>query len=90
MLRSTIIRVDHMCCGMEAKMIRDLLDPMETVAEVKISLTDKRVNVQHRDALTPDELINLLNAKPWARRSSTARSRSRASAAASPTRRRCG
>ena len=63
MLRSTIIRVDHMCCGMEAKMIRDLLDPMETVAEVKISLTDKRVNVQHRDALTPDELINLLNAK---------------------------
>ena len=63
MLRSTIIRVDHMCCGMEAKMIRDLLDPMETVAEVKISLTDKRVNVQHRDVLTPDELINLLNAK---------------------------
>ena len=63
MLRSTIIRVDHLCCGMEAKMIRDLLDPMETVAEVKISLTDKRVNVQHRDVLTPDELINLLNAK---------------------------
>ena len=39
------------------------LHPMETVAEVKISLTDKRVNVQHRDVLTPDELINLLNAK---------------------------
>ena len=69
MLRSTIIRVDHMCCGMEAKMIRDLLDPMETVAEVKISLTDKRVNVQHRDVLTPDELINLLNAKQPAMRS---------------------
>ena len=44
MLRSTVVRVDHLCCGMEAKLIRDMLGPLEAVAEVKISVTDRRVN----------------------------------------------
>ena len=47
-------------------MVRDLLDPMETVAEVKISLTDKRVNVQHRDVLTPDSSSTCSTPSTWA------------------------
>ena len=49
MLRSTIIRVDHLCCGMEAKMI-DLLDPMETVAEVEVRRRQARQRAAPRCA----------------------------------------
>ena len=63
MLRSTIIRVDHLCCGMESKMIRDMLAPLTTVEDVKISLTDRRVNVEHSDELAPETLVEMFNAK---------------------------
>ena len=62
-LRSTIIRVDHLCCGMESKMIRDMLAPLTTVEDVKISLTDRRVNVEHSDELAPETLVEMFNAK---------------------------
>jgi len=62
-LRSSIIRVDHLCCGMESKLIRDMLCPLETVVEVKISLTDRRLNVEHADSLTPEQIVDMLNAK---------------------------
>ena len=63
MLRSTVVRVDHLCCGMEAKLIRDMLGPLEAVAEVKISITDRRVNVEHTDGLAPESIVDMLNRK---------------------------
>ena len=63
MLRSSIIRVDHLCCGMEAKLIRDVLSPLETVADVKISVADRRVSVEHKHELDPDAIVELLNKK---------------------------
>ena len=62
-LRSTVVRVEHLCCGMESKLIRELLSPLDTVAEVKISLTDRRVNVEHDDKLAPEEIVDILNRK---------------------------
>ena len=63
MLRSTVIRVEHLCCGMESKLIRDILAPLETVVDVKISLTDRRVNVEHKDELAPETIVDMLNDK---------------------------
>jgi len=63
MLRSSIIRVDHLCCGMEAKLIRDVLSPLETVVDVKISVADRRVSVEHKHELDPDAIVELLNKK---------------------------
>ena len=63
MLRSTVVRVDHLCCGMESKLIRDLLSPHEAVVDVKISLTDRRVNVEHDEKLAPEAIVDLLNSK---------------------------
>ena len=48
---------------MEAKLIHDILDPVEAVADVKISLSDRRVNVEHTPELSPDEIVGMLNAK---------------------------
>ena len=63
MLRSTVVRVDHLCCGMEAKLIRELLSPIEAVIDVKISVTDRRLNVEHTEQLDPDSILTLLNEK---------------------------
>ena len=63
MLSSTIIRVEHLCCGMESKLIREVLAPLETVVDVKISLTDRRVNVEHKNELAPETIVDMLNAK---------------------------
>ena len=60
---STVIRVEHLCCGMEAKLIREILAPLEAVVDVKISLTDRRVNVEHRDELAPETIVDMLNDK---------------------------
>merc|ERR1719502_724545 len=62
-LRSSVIRVDHLCCGAEAKLIREILDPCDDVVDVKISLSDRRVSVDHTPQLTPDAIVDLLNAK---------------------------
>ena len=60
---STVIRVEHLCCGMEAKLIREILAPLEAVVDVKISLTDRRVNVEHQDELAPETIVDMLNDK---------------------------
>ena len=62
-LRSTVIRVDHLCCGMESKLIRDMLVPLDAVVDVKISLTDRRLNVEHEKALAPEAIVQMLNDK---------------------------
>jgi len=62
-LRSSIIRVDHLCCGMESKLVRDMLCPLDAVADVKISLTDRRLNVEHDGSLAPEQIVDMLNAK---------------------------
>lgn len=62
-LRSSIVRVDHLCCGMEAKLIHDILDVVDAVADVKISLSDRRVSVEHTPELSPDAIVDMLNAK---------------------------
>ena len=48
---------------MESKLIRELLSPHEAVVEVKISLTDRRVNVEHTDTLAPEAIVDMLNSK---------------------------
>ena len=62
-LRSTTIRVDHLCCGMESKLIRDLLTPLDAVVDVKISLTDRRINVEHSASLASQAIVEMLNNK---------------------------
>ena len=62
-LRSSVIRVDHLCCGMESKLIHEMLDPLDEVVDVKISLSDRRVSVEHTPDLSPDALVDMLNAK---------------------------
>ena len=44
-LRSTLIRVDHLCCGGEVKLIHDIFAPVAEIVDVKISLSDRRVSV---------------------------------------------
>ena len=48
---------------MESKLIRDILAPLETVVDVKISLTDRRVNVEHKNELAPETIVDMLNDK---------------------------
>ena len=55
-VQASILRVDHLCCGMEAKLIRDLLDPLDSVLDVKISTTDRRISVDHRASIKPAEI----------------------------------
>ena len=63
MRRSTIMRVDHLCCGMESKLIRELLAPLEEIEEVKISVADRRVSVEHSATLASETLVEVLNSK---------------------------
>ena len=62
-LRSSIIRVDHLCCGVEVKLIHELFSSVDAVVDVKVSLSDRRVNVQHAPELAPESVVDLLNAK---------------------------
>ena len=62
-MRSTIVRVDHLCCGMEAKLVRDLFSPVSAIGDVKISLADRRVSVEHDPELAPEEIVEMLNKK---------------------------
>jgi cation transport ATPase len=48
---------------MEAKLIRDMLSPLDAVNDVKISLVDRRVNVEHRATLASQAIVELLNTK---------------------------
>ena len=62
-LRSSIIRVDHLCCGMEAKLIRETMAPVDAVLDVKISVSDRRVSVEHTADISPEAIVDMLNAK---------------------------
>ena len=62
-LRSSVLRIDHLCCGVEARLVHELLDPMEDVMDVKISLSDRRVNVEHTPNLSPAAIVDVLNGK---------------------------
>lgn len=48
---------------MEAKIIHETLDPVDTVVDVKISLAERRVSVEHTPALSPESIVDMLNAK---------------------------
>lgn len=63
MLTSSIVRVDQLCCGMEATLIRDTLGPIAGVEEIKVSVTDRRVCVQHTQSVSADFIVEALNAK---------------------------
>ena len=62
-LCSTVLRVDALCCGSEARLIRQLLSPLPDVADVKISLSERRVSVDHARSLAPEAIVELLNRK---------------------------
>lgn len=63
MATSSILRVDNLCCGMEAKMIRDIFSPMTDVGDVKISVQDRRISVEHNSSIAPSVLVMKLNEK---------------------------
>lgn len=48
---------------MEAKIIHDTLGPMDAVVDVKISLSDRRVSVEHTPDLAPEAIVDVLNKK---------------------------
>ena len=62
-LQQTIVRIDAMCCGGEAKLARELLAPLDDVIDVKISVTDRRAAIDHRASLPAAELVRVLNTK---------------------------
>ena len=62
-LQQTIVRIDAMCCGGEAKLARQLLAPLDDVVDVKISVTDRRAAIDHRASLPAAELVRVLNTK---------------------------
>ena len=48
---------------MEVKLIHEIFAPVETVVDVKISLSDRRVSVDHTPELSPDAIVDMLNAR---------------------------
>lgn len=52
-----------MCCGKEAQLTRSLLEPMQGVTDVKISVTDRRAAIEHESNVTPQEILRVLNEK---------------------------
>ena len=62
-LATTIVRIDHLCCGNEAKLARELLAPLTDVVDVKISITERRAAIEHRTTLPASEIVKVLNSK---------------------------
>jgi len=62
-VKSSIIRVDHMCCHCEAALIRELFDPFEDVLDIKVSVNDRRAIIEHRAKLEVTEIVRILNTK---------------------------
>lgn len=60
---TAIVRIDHLCCGAEAKLIRELLDPLDDVLDVKISVNERRAAIDHRSSLPAAEIVRVLNTK---------------------------
>jgi len=48
---------------MESKLVREMLGPLDAVVDVKISLSDRRVNVEHMTDLAPEAIVEMLNTK---------------------------
>ena len=63
LLQQTVLRIDHMCCGAEAKLAREVLAPFDDVKDVKISVTDKRAVIKHRASMPAVEIVRVLNTK---------------------------
>ena len=60
-LTQSVIRLDHLCCGKEALLARELLAPYSEISDVKISLTDRRASIEHRTSLPASEIVRVLN-----------------------------
>jgi Cd2+/Zn2+-exporting ATPase len=52
-----------MCCGSEATLARAILEPLEDVLDVKISVTERRAAIEHRARLPAAEIVRVLNEK---------------------------
>ncbi|KNC83576.1 hypothetical protein SARC_04181 [Sphaeroforma arctica JP610] len=60
-VNSTIFHVDGLCCGGEATLIRETLEPLEGVVSVKVSVVDRRAKVEHTRAVDVETILKLLN-----------------------------
>ena len=60
-LTQSVIRLDHLCCGKEVLLARELLAPYSEISDVKISLTDRRASIEHRTSLPASEIVRVLN-----------------------------
>ena len=59
---TTKLRVQNICCIMEANLVRECLEPMESVYSVAVNVVGRIAHVQHNPQITsPTELVNCLN-----------------------------
>ena len=63
LVSQSIVRIDNLCCGAEAKLARSLLAPLEDVIDVKISIAERRAAIEHRANLPAAEIVRVLNSK---------------------------
>ena len=56
----TTIRVDHLCCAGESKIIRKVLEK-DFILDIKISVMDRRVKVEHTNGIEAETIVELLN-----------------------------
>ncbi|KAJ8607697.1 hypothetical protein CTAYLR_007309 [Chrysophaeum taylorii] len=56
------IRVDNLCCGREATLIKRLLEPVEGVESVKVNVIGRAAVVEFREPAESAALVRILNA----------------------------
>ena len=61
-LKTTKLRVQNICCGLESKLIQDTLAPLEGISSASVNVIGRVVFVHHDPEVTsPTELVNTLN-----------------------------
>ena len=59
---TTKLRVQNICCIMEANLVRECLEPMESVFSVAVNVIGRVAHVQHNPQVTtPTDLVKCLN-----------------------------
>lgn len=59
---TTKLRIQNICCAMEANLVRECLEPMESVFSVAVNVIGRVAHVRHNPQITsPTDLVNCLN-----------------------------
>lgn len=60
--RTTKLRVQNICCAMEAQLVQDCLKPLQGIDNVAVNVIGRVVHVRHDPEVTsPTELVDCLN-----------------------------